>query len=77
MPHVISSETGMEVQRLMDISETAQDLMGQVRWRGFSASKDTEESLKKMYEDVPELIKTLLCRDDTSLKKSVTARREN
>jgi len=43
MPHVICSETGMPVQRLMRLEKTPDGLHVIVRWRGLPPSADTSE----------------------------------
>lgn len=61
MSHVISSETGIPVQRFMCLVETDNELIFQVRWRGLPESEDTIEQLQKIEEDVPELLLKLFC----------------
>ena len=65
MSHVVSSETGMPVQRLMRLVQSDDGLMVQVRWKGLPASEDTLEPISKVYEDVPELFLKLLRRKNT------------
>lgn len=62
MSHVVSSETGMEVQRLLGLVDTGDGLMVQVRWKGLPDSEDTKEPLRKVHEDVLELLVKLLRR---------------
>ena len=76
MPHVLSSETGMDVQRLMRLIDSDEGLKVQVRWRGFSESDDTSEPLQKIYEDVPELLLKLLRRKNVPKDLFAKARRE-
>lgn len=56
MPHVLASETGMDVERLMCLTETEDGTMVQVRWRDLLESDDTVETLAKLYKDVPALV---------------------
>jgi len=65
MPHVISSETGMPVQRLMRLEESPNGLHVIVRWRGLPANADTSEPLSRIYEDVPQMLLNLLKRKST------------
>lgn len=76
MAHVISSETGMPVQRLMRLVDTEDGLMVLVRWSGLPDSEDTLEPLKKVYEDVPGLLAKLLQRQHTPAKLASKARCE-
>ena len=62
MPFVISSETGMEVQRLMKLVQEEGQLKVHVRWKGLPNSEDTLEPLNSIYADVPELLMRLLRR---------------
>lgn len=65
MSHVLSSETGMEVQRLMPIVETDDGLKVQARWKGLTNADDTLEPLQEIHEDVPDLLLKLLQRKNT------------
>lgn len=75
MSHVLSSETGMQVQRLMRLVETDDGLMVLVRWKGLPNSEDTMEPVKKIHEDVPVLLEKLLCRKNTPTNLIAEARR--
>ena len=46
MSHVLYSETGMPVSRLIGLHDTDDGIQVQVRWKGLSASEDTYESLQ-------------------------------
>eukprot|EP00171_Calliarthron_tuberculosum_P002705 IDg2705t1 len=58
-PHVLYSERGMPVQRLMNLEDTAEGLQIRVRWRGLSAREDTLEPLQRVYEDAPALVRKI------------------
>lgn len=65
MSHVISSETGMPVARLLKLVKVNDDLKVQVRWKGLSPQGDTLEPLRNVYEDVPQMCDRLLNRKNT------------
>lgn len=65
LSHLISSETGMVVQRLMSLVDYEDELKVCVRWKGLSPSEDTEEPVENIYQDVPDLFKKLLERKNT------------
>lgn len=65
MTHVLSSETGMVVSRLMKLVETSDDLMVQVYWKGLSDNDDTIEPISKINEEVPVLFHKLFERKAT------------
>lgn len=65
MPHVLSSETGMPVARLMRLVETPNGLMVFVRWKELSDTEDILEPLLQVYEDVPQMVLRLLQRKNT------------
>lgn len=67
MSHVVASETGMAVQRLMRLVDTQDGMMVQVRWRGVTNSDDTLKPLQKLFEDVPQLLEKLLRRQNTPI----------
>lgn len=75
MSHVVASETGMPVQRLMRLVDTDDGLMVQVRWRGLPDSEDTLEPASKVYEDVPQLFRKLLGRQSAPVDLVAKARR--
>ena len=60
LPHILSSETGMLVARLMGLLDTDDGVMVQVRWKGLSSHEDTTEPFARVFEDVPQLLKHLL-----------------
>lgn len=53
MWHVLSSETGIQVARLLNLVDQEGDLFVVVRWKGLSSSENTLEPLARVYEDVP------------------------
>ena len=76
MPHVLSSETGMPVQRLMRLVDTPSGLAVVVRWRGLPPSADTTEPLNRIYEDVPQMLLNLLARKSTPRHMVIRAKTE-
>lgn len=64
-PHVLYSERGMPVQRLMELTEAPDGIYIRVRWRGLPPADDTLEPLCRDYEDAPQLVKKLLGRKAT------------
>lgn len=65
MSHVLSSETGMPVSRLLRLVQKDTELFVSVRWKGLSPSENTLEPLLRVYEDVPGLLVKLLRRKNT------------
>ena len=68
MSHVVQSETGMPVARLMNFIEHTDGIKVQVRWKGLSAQEDTLKPLKNVYEDGPKMLERLLDRSSTPAK---------
>lgn len=62
LSHVLQSETGMVVARLMGLEESPEGLLVQVRWKGLPASEDTYETLERIRQDVPQMLERLLTR---------------
>lgn len=75
MSHVVSSEAGMPVQRLLHWEGTGRGLMVLVYWREISKSEDTLEPLKKVYEDVLQFVKKSMMRKNTLLAFASKTRR--
>lgn len=46
----------MEVQRLLSLVDTADGLQVSISWSGLTPTEDTQETLKNVYKDVPELL---------------------
>lgn len=65
LSHVIFSETGMPVARLMNLEKTGDGLMVHIRWKGLSKNEDTLEPIERVYEDVPLMLTRLLARKNT------------
>ena len=65
MPHVLSSETGMPVSRLLRLLDTEDGIKVLVRWKGLPDTEDSAEPLQNVYEDVPQLLLKLLNRKNT------------
>lgn len=61
MPHLVSSETAMPVQRLMRLIESEEGLFVLICWRGMPQTEETLEPLNKIHEDVPQLLEKLFC----------------
>ena len=76
MSHVVTSETGMVVQRLMRLVEDDGKLKVLVRWRGLPESEDTLEPLRQVYDDVPTLFRKLLERRNTPVHLASQAKTE-
>lgn len=57
LSRVISSETGMVVQRLMALDDCKGGLKAHVPWKGPSPSEDTEGPVDNIYQDAPDLFK--------------------
>lgn len=70
LSHVIASETGMPVARLMGIKESPDEVVVDVLWKGLPQSEDTFEPILKVNEDVPVMLLNLLKRKSTP--KSLT-----
>lgn len=75
MSHVLSSETGMVVSRLMRLEEHDDELYAVVRWKGLPHSEDTVEPIEKIYQDVPKMLERLLNRQNTPSDLADKARR--
>ena len=63
--HVLSSETGMPVTRLLRLVDTEDGLKVIIRWKGLQNSEDTEEPLERVFEDVRQMLLRLLRRKKT------------
>lgn len=64
MPHILYSETGMPVSRLMKLEKIGNKIMVHVRWKGLPASDDTLEPIAHVYHDVPQMLTKLLKRQN-------------
>lgn len=65
MSHILYSETGMEVQRLLKIIDSTDGLFVLVRWKGLPPDEDSLEPLQNIYNDVPVMTRKLLNRKNT------------
>ena len=74
LSHVLSSETGMVVGRLLRLVKTDNGLFISVRWKGLSSSEDTLEPIAQIYADVPQLLIKLLERQSTPVDLARQAR---
>ena len=75
MSHVLSSERGMPVARLIKLVNTSEGLKVLVRWKGLPHSEDTLQPLGQLYEDVPQMVLRLLQRKNTPPNLAEKARR--
>ena len=66
MEHVLQSEIGMPVARLMGLEDSRNGLKVLVRWKGLDNSEDSLEPLQNVFEDVPTMVKRLLQRKNLS-----------
>jgi hypothetical protein len=74
MSHVLSSEIGMPVARLMRLMDSPDGLQVQVRWRGLADVEDTLEPIGRVVEDVPQLLRKLLRRKNVPVHLVTKAR---
>ena len=74
LPHVLASETGMPVARLLELVEKEGQLFVRVRWKGLQTSEDTLEPIEKVFEDVPKMFVRLLDRKTTPVVLAKCAR---
>lgn len=73
LSHVLASETGMPVSRLMKLVDENGTVFVHVRWKGLTPTDDTLEPVARVHEDVPEMLVKLLNRKTTpaDLRKRV------
>ena len=57
LSHVLSSETGMPVARLLRLKDTEDGLHVVERWKGLPDTEDTLEPIERVFEDLPEMVK--------------------
>lgn len=55
----------MPVSNLLELVDTANGILVQVRWKGIPHSEDTLEPLVKVSEDVPHMLLRFLVRKNT------------
>lgn len=68
LSHVLPSETGMPLSRLLLLTEDYRQLFVVVRLNGLTKNENTLEPVERVYEDTPQLLLTLLARKDTPPK---------
>lgn len=66
MSHVVSSETGMPVPRLIQLVDSDDWVMVQICWGGLPESEDTLEPVRKVNKDVSALFLKFLGRKNTA-----------
>ena len=76
MSHVLQSETGMLVSRLMALEEHSDSLFVRIRWKGLENTEDTLEPIARVHEDVPQLFEKLLNRKSTPANLIAKARKQ-
>lgn len=76
MPHVLNSETGMVVHRLVCLVDSEEGLKVQIRWRGLSDTEDTFEPMEQIHKDAPALFVKLSKRNNKPLELAENARRQ-
>ena len=65
MSHVIHSETGIVVSRLLGLEETPDGIHVRIRWKGLDTKDDTLQPIARVNENVPVLFSKLLSRKST------------
>lgn len=75
MSHVVYSETGMAVARLMAILDKEDKQIIQVRFKGKPDSEDNLEQLQRVHGDVPTMLQNILSRNSTPTQLENRARR--
>lgn len=76
-PHILSSETGMAISRLLSLVESEEGaILVSIRRKGVNPEEDTFEPLKSVYEDVPKLLHKLLNRNSTPTLLPMRAQKE-
>lgn len=65
MAHVLQSELGVPVARLMGLGETSVGLVVRFRWKDLSDSEESLEPLSNVFADVPHMVEHYLKRKNT------------
>lgn len=65
MLHILSSETGMLVGRLMNMVKVDDALKAEIWRKGLSSQNDTLKPLQNVFRDVPSMIDRLLKRKNS------------
>lgn len=76
MSHVLQSETGMVVSRLLSLEDCPDGLHVRIRWKGLGNNEDSLEPIARVSEDVPQLFEKLLQRKSTPVDLVARARAE-
>lgn len=76
MSHVLTSETVMQVQRLLRLIDTTDGIYVTILWKGLAVSRDTREPLAQNYQDVPLLRSKLHDRNSAPNLLASKGRRE-
>ena len=66
MSHIVNSDPGMAVQRLMKLVDDNGTLNIHICWSGLPESEDTLEPLPQVYQEVSVLVQKLLARKITA-----------
>lgn len=56
MSHVLATETGMPISRLLRLEEVDGSLYIALRWKGLQTTDETLEPLERVFEDAPNLV---------------------
>lgn len=76
MSHLLQSETGMVLSRLLGLEDGLDGLQVCVRWRELDSLEDSLEPIARFNEDVPQLFDELLKRKSTATYLVARARTE-
>ena len=57
----------LSVEKIVQIFEEGGEYLVEINWRGFSEDMNTVQSLKELYEDIPELVREYLSTKNTKL----------
>lgn len=75
IPHVLSSQTGMPVSRLMQLIDDLDGSKVLVRWKGLPTTEDSLEPINRVYQDVSKMFLRLLRRKNTPPDLAAKVRR--
>ena len=67
MSHILTSEKGMPVSRLMRLEKTENGILFQVRWKGLPTTKDMLEPIQRVHEDGPAMLQNMSNRKNTKI----------
>lgn len=74
MPHVLSSDTDMPVQCLIELVEQDDELLVRVCWCGLPPEEDTFGPIQRVCEDLPLSLQRLHVRKNTPAQLAACAR---